>query len=289
MRERMHAAIVMARRQAFETFLAPGLYATLSAGMLIGFFLVAGFTRSIDSSGFNAQLSPLYDVISRVASSLFGAAFVEKLFAEGPFVFALFCAFLPVFLFLAISSVFRFGHEKNAGAIELLTYGPADGTSYFVASFLKDALFSAASLALLALFFCVGALLGNLVPGPLFLECLPVLFFLSLAVFAYGVLCSVLAANASSALAAFLGIMVVFAAVLAGTLSIMSDSIRSLASIAAAIVQWFSPFYYASLSVRATQAGSLAGFLGGMVLLPVLTAVLLAASHGVLSRRGVRA
>lgn len=289
MSDRLHAAVVMARRQAFETLLSPALYVTLSAGMLIGYFLVAGFTRAIDTAGFNAQLNPLYDVVSRVFGGLFGSAFVEKLFAEGPFVLALVCSFLPVLLFLAISSVFRFGHEKNAGAIELLTYGPADGTAYFMASFLKDVVFAAGSLALLTLFFVIAALLGNLDPGPLFLKSLPILFLLSLSVFAYGVLCSVLASNSSSSLALFFALMVVFAALLVGTLSISSETVRTLASVVASFFQWFSPFYYAVLAVRSTQAGSWVGFIGGMVLLVVLTFALLAASHGFLSRRGVRA
>lgn len=107
--------------------------------------------------------------------------------------------------------------------------------------------------------------------------------------FAYGVLCSVLASNASSSLASFFALLVVFAALLVGTLSITSESVRSLASVVASLVQWFSPFYYAVLAVRSTQAGSWVGFIGGMALLIALTFALLGASHGFLSRRGVRA
>ncbi len=216
MKRRLHAALVIARRQAFETLLSPGLYVTLALGLLLGFFLVNGFAASIDSAGFNPTINPLYDLLGRSLAGAFGAAFVGKLFAEGPFLFALVVAFLPVFLFLAISSVFRFGQEKSAGAVELLAYGPADGTSYIIASFLKDIAFTAGSLALIAAFLWVGAALGNLVLGPLFLASLPVLFALSLAVFAYGILCSVLSANASSALAAFLGILLVFLLVTGG-------------------------------------------------------------------------
>ncbi len=194
-----------------------------------------------------------------------------------------------MFLFLGISSVFRFGLEKSAGALELFAYGPADGTSYILASFLKDTIFSAAALLLTAGFLAVAALLGNLMLGPLFLLSLPILFFLSLAVFAYGALCSVVASNASSALAAFLGILVVFVAMLAGALSISSASVRTLSSVVGAILQWVSPFYYAALSVKATQAGSVPSFLGGLALLIALAGVLLAASQGLLKRKGVRA
>jgi small-conductance mechanosensitive channel len=289
MNRRFHAAVVIARRQAFETLLAPGLYVTLALGLLLGFFLVTGFAASVDTAGFNPTLHPLYDTLGRFLTGTFGLAFVQKLFAEGPFLLALVVAFLPVFLFLAISSVFRFGQEKAAGAVELLTCGPADGTSYIVASFLRDVAFSAGSLLAIAAFLWAAAAMGNLVLGPMFLSLLPVLFVLSLAVFAYGILCSVLSASASSALAAFLGILVVFLVILAGSLSIASESVRSVASVAAAIVQWISPLYYAALCVRAAQAGSAAGVLGGLGLLVVLGAVLLAAAHLAISRRGVRA
>jgi hypothetical protein len=277
MNRTLRAALVIARRQAFETILSPALNVTTTAGLLVASVLVWAFTGSIDSAGFNASQNPVYEVLDRLLVGLFGSSFVDKVFAEGPFVLALVCAAFPVFVFLAISSVFRFGIEKSAGAIALLTYGPADRTSYALASFLKDVVFAAA------------ALLANLELGPLLAASLPVLFCLSLAIFAYSTLCSVLASGASSALAAFLVLMVAFVAVLAGSLAAASDSLRTVTSIVAAALQWFSPFYYASIAVRATQAGSALGFLGGLGALLGLTAALLAAGHGLLRRREVSA
>jgi hypothetical protein len=288
-RERLHAALVIARRQVWETLLSPGLYITLALGLLLGWFLVNGFAASVDSSGFNPSLNPLYDLINRFISAIFGAAFMEQLFSEGPFAFALMVSFLPAFLFLAIGSVFRFGQEKSAGVVELLAYGPADGTSYVAASFLKDACFSAAALLLIVLMSGVTAALGNLALGPLFFAAAAALFSITLAVFAYGALCSILSANASSALAAFLGIILAFGLVLAGTLSIASGSVRTAASVIALIVQWFSPFYYASLCLRAAQGGSALGFIGGIGLQLALAAALLAAGHFAIRSRGVRA
>jgi len=289
MRERLHAAQVIARRQAFETLLSPGLYVTLSLGLLLGFFLVSGFSSAVDTAGFNPLRNPLYEMLTRSLSGIFGTTFTVKLFAEGPFTFALFISFLPVFLFLAIGSVFRFGQEKSAGAVELLAYGPADGTSYFIASFLKDAAITAGALLLIAGFLAICAGTGNLALGPLFGVSLPMLFLLSLATFAYGILCSILSGNASAALAAFLGIVAVFLLTLGGTLAIASDSVRTASSVAAAVVQWFSPFFYASLCVRAAQEGSALGILGSLGLLVLLAAALLAVSHFAIRRRGVRA
>ena len=288
MRDRLHAALVIARCQALETLLAPGLYVTLALGLLAGFFLVSGFTAAIDSSGFNASLSPLYDLITRSLTGMFGTAFVGKLFAEGPFAFALPVSFAPVFLYLAIGAVFRFGQEKSAGAVELLAFGPADGTAYFIGSFLNDIAATAAALALIALFLVAAAGLGNLVPGPLFLVSLPILFFLSLAIFACGILCSILSSNASAALAAFLGILVLFLLALGGSLAVVSASVRTFASLAGSTVRWISPFFYASWCVRAAQEGNPRGVLGGMALLLALAAALLVVGHLVISRRGVR-
>jgi hypothetical protein len=289
MRERLHAALVIARRQAFETLLAPGLYVTLALGLVLGFFLVSGFSSAVDTAGFNPTLNPLYEALTRSLSGIFGEAFTAKLFAEGPFTLALLASYLPVFLFLAIGSVFRFGQEKSAGAVELLAYGPADGTSYFIASFLKDAAFTAGALLLITGFLGIMAGIGNLVLGPLFGVSLPMLFLLSLATFAYGILCSILSSNASAALAAFLGIIAVFLLTLGGTLAIASVSVRTAASAVTAVVQWFSPLFYASLCVRAAQAGSAAGVLGSLGLLVLLAAALLAVSHFAIRRRGVRA
>jgi hypothetical protein len=289
MNQRLHAAAVIARRQALEILLAPGVYITLALGMLLGFFLVKGFASSVDSAGFNPALNPLDDLLGRLITGAFGSAFLAKLFAEGPFTFALLISFLPVFLFLAINSVFRFGLEKNAGAVELLAYGPADGTSYFIASFLVNAIFTAGSLLVIAGFLCIVSIGSNLALGTLFFFSLLLLAFTSFSVFAYGILCSILSSNASAALASFLGILILFLLLLGASLSIMSASLQTATTVMAAILQWVSPFYYASLCVRAVQEGSVAGMLGGVGLLLALAVLLLVASHFVISHRGVRA
>ncbi|HEY9592844.1 MAG TPA: hypothetical protein VHE79_00105, partial [Spirochaetia bacterium] len=166
---------------------------------------------------------------------------------------------------------------------------PADGTAYVAASFLKDVALTAAVLLLVSLFLWAAAAAGNLVLGPLFLVSLPLLFLLAVAAFAWGAFCSVVSSNASAALAAFLGIFVVFLAVLVASLAMTEGSARTVTTVIASVVQWVSPLYYASLSLRALQAGSTLGLLGGMALQLCLSAALLVAGHLVISRRGVRA
>jgi len=179
--------------------------------------------------------------------------------------------------------------EKASGAVELLAYGPADGTSYFVASFLKDVLFALIALAAIFVFLSVAAGVNNLVLGPLFFSSLPVIFFLALAIFAYGVLCSILTSNASSAIALFIAILLIFVLILGGSLTIASAPLRTVSNIAAAVIQWISPFFYAGLCVRAFSGGDALGLLGGLALLAALCAALLFLCHVAIGHRGVRA
>ncbi|MGA2977779.1 MAG: hypothetical protein ABSF77_20960 [Spirochaetia bacterium] len=289
MRDRMHAAGVVARTQLKESLLSPGLYVSLSAGLFIGWLLCADFARAVDSSGFDPRLSGFWSFATRALSGAFGPVFVEKLLTEGPFLAVLAASFAPFFFVLAIGSVFRFGLEKNAGAIELIVYGPADGTSYFIGSFLKDAALSAFALALLTLYFLVLAAVQNLAVGPMFLAALPVLFILALAIFSFGILCSVAAGNAAAALALFLGIGTLFTAMTVGSLSSAGSSVRAAAVTVSAGLQWFSPLYYASLCARAYGGGSAPAYAAGLALLAALTAAVLLGCHLLIRKKGVRA
>ena len=289
MSHRARAAGVIARRQVLEALISPGLYIALVAGLFLGYSLVSSFARAVDSSGFNPQLRPLYDFLGRSLEGAFGKTFVDSLFAEGPLPFAFALSIAPVFLYISVSSVFKFGLEKNAGAVEMLAYGPADGTSYFIASYVKDLFLALLAILFMLAFMVLAAAMYNFVAGPqLFLAAL-VAFFLSLALFAYGVLASMLTANAASSLALFLGIVVFFLVVLLGSFSIVSDYVRNLSSVVAWAVGWISPFFYGNLSLQAVSAGDSVGFVGGLALLAVLAAAVLLASHLIIRVRGVRA
>jgi ABC-type transport system involved in multi-copper enzyme maturation permease subunit len=286
---RLRAALIIARRQAFETLLSPGFYVTMAVGLVLGCFLVTGFSSAVDTAGLNTSQNPLYDLLDRSLTGTFGPAFAAKLFAEGPFLIALVLSFLPVFLFLSITAVIRFGQERSSGAVELLTYGPADGTSYVLGTFFTQAVFAGGALLVILGFLWISALIGNLAPGPLFILAVPLLFLVSLPIFAYGCVCSISSSSTSSALASFLGLVVFFLVVLAASLSISSASVRSVASVAASVIQWISPFYYGSLAIQEAQVGRAVGIVGAMLVLPVLSGVLLAVCHAAISRRGVRA
>ncbi len=289
MNYRLHATRVIARRRIQELLLSPGYYVAASLGLLLAYLLVSGFARSVDSSGFDYRLHPVYDLLGRSLEGAFGGTVVQKLFAEGPFQLVLYVAFLPVLLFLAASSVYRFGLERKVGAVELLAYGPADGTSYFLAFLLKDLLGTLLYLAALTGFLAVTAALHNLVLGPTFFQCLGLLPFAAVAVYAWGVFASTLTDNSASALAVFLALMIFFLVVFLGSFTIASGYVANLSTVFAWIVRWVSPLYYWDQALRFAEVASWLLYALNLVLLLVVGAAVLVASHFILRARGVRA
>jgi hypothetical protein len=289
MSHRLHATRVIARRRMLELALSPGYYVSATLGLVLAYLLVAGFERSVDSSGFDYHLHPVYDFIGRFLEGAFGGAVVQKLFAEGPFQLVLPVAFLPVLLFLAMSSTYHVGLERKVGAVELLAYGPADGTSYLMAFLVKDVLATLLYLAALTGFLAVTAALYNLVLGPAFFYGLVLLPFASVAVFAWGILASTLTDNSASALAVFLAVMVFFLSVFLGSFAIISDYVASLSTTLAWIVQWLSPLYYGEQALRAAEVAAWPWYALNLLLLLVVATAALAASHFILKARGVRA
>lgn len=285
---RLHAAAVIVRRRLLEVALGPGYYAVLTGGLVIAWLLVAGFVRAVDSSGFDYTLDPAYNLIGSALAGAFGTTFTAKLFAEGPFLFTLYAAFLPVLLYLAISSVFRFGLEKKAGAVELLTYGPADAAAYLLAALVKDLLLTLVSLAVLLLFLLAAAGLNNLVLGPAFFASLIILFFVAAAVHGYGILAASLTDNSASAVALFLGVILLFGGVMAGSFTVVQGYARDLAGVAARAIQWLSPLFYWTLALRAAEVGNWGTYVGVALLLALLAAALLWAGHLIMKLRGVR-
>jgi hypothetical protein len=285
----VNAARVIAKRKLFEVAITPGYYIALSLSLSFGFLLVYFFTEAIGSSGFAPAASPVYDVVSKSLAGLFGETFVDKLFAEGPYFFALFVSFLPILIYLAMSSAFRFGFEKNVGAIELLAYGPADGTSYFLASIVKDLILTAVSLVVLLVFFGLSAVINNLVLGPLFFFSLIMIIFFALAVFSYCIFASVVTDSEASSVALLIAFFVLFTFVQIGSFALISGYVRNLSSILGWIVQWISPVFYWQMGLDAIDAGQGLFFAGNLLALTAVSCLLLLLSHFILKKRGIRA
>ena len=289
MNEKVHAVSVVASRRLYETVISPGYYIALSAGMALAALLVTGFAASIDTSGFDYHMNPIYDMIGRTLEGGFGASFTERLFAEGPLVAALYVGIAPVFLYLALSTIFRFTVERSVGAVELVVYGPADGTSYFLASYVKDLALGAAGVLVLLLFILLAAAANNLYVGPMLLQSLAIILPLVAAGFAYAVLAAVVTDNAAASIALFAAAGLLFLLLLAGRFMIVEGYARNLANVLGWILQWVSPLFYWGLGLRSVGVGNIGLFLLSLLLLLALACGLLAASSRILEARGVRA
>ncbi|MEW5814411.1 MAG: hypothetical protein AB1798_03310 [Spirochaetota bacterium] len=285
---KINAINTIARRKIFETFISPAFYIAVSIGFLLTCFLVKGFTGSIDSSGLNYTLNPMYEMIYKSLSGAFGDTFVINLFAEGPYNFSLFIAFVPFILYLSISSVYKFGLEKTSGWLELVTCGPSDGTSYFLASLVRNVFFTVLYALLLILFDWFTSLVSNVVLHPSFFTALAILCFLSLAVYAVGTLASVITNNASASTALFIGLLVFFILIEISSFSIISGYVRSFSAVLSWIIKWFSPVFYWHMGLSAIGFGNLLLYLVNILMLIVVTVMVLLLSHFILKSKGVR-
>ena len=285
---RLRAAVVIAKRRIFESFLSPGYYIAQAVGLLLSYILISGFVSSIDSSGLNYMLHPLYEFIGRLLSGAFGITFLEKLFAEGPFQFVFYVSFVPIFIYLSFSTVFRFSLEKKVGAIELLAYGPVDGTSYFLAFYIKDVVLTVLYLVLLILFLIMAALLNNLVLGPAFLYTLVVIFFMAMLLYSISILASVLTDSGASAMVLYIGIILFLLIVIMGSFTIGSAYVRSFSSVLSWLINWFSPFFYWGLALSFLEVGNMLAYFLILLVMMVLSCLFLFLSHLVIKIRGVR-
>ena len=288
MSHRAHAVSVLSRRRILEALIRPGLYVAQTIGLVLAYLLVTGFISAVDSSGFDYALHPAYGMIGRALAGAFGEAFVERLFSEGPFLLVLYVALAPVLLCLSLGSVFHFGLDRKVGALELLACGPADGTSYFLAALVKDILLTALHLVVLLLFLLIGAALNNLVVGPSFSFNLIALFFLSVAIYSYGILSSCLTDGSASAIAVFLGLMLLFAVLLMGSFAAAGGYVRRLAGVLGWLLRWISPLHYWRLALSFAEVGNWLMYSVAILLVTLLSAAVLVVSHLTMRARGVR-
>ena len=289
MNYRLHATATFSRRRIYETFISPSFYVAMSVGLLLGYFLVSGFVGAVDSSGLNFGLNPVYELLTRALSGAFGDTFILQLFVEGPFLFALHAASLPFLLYLSVSAVYRFGFERSIGAVELLTYGPADGTSCFLSLLIRNILFSLLYLVVQLVFFLILSLLNNLALGPHFFYSLLLFFFLTISVFSYSTFASVLIDNSSGGVAFFVGLMVLFGLLQMGSFTIISGYVKNLSSVFAGLIQWISPLYYWAQGLTAADHGNTTGLLLSLFLNIALSAIVLLVSHFTIKARGIQA
>ena len=285
---RMHAALVITKRRIFESLISPGYYITQTVGLLISYLLIAGFINSIDSSGFNYTINPFFQLIGNSLTGTFGSTFMEKLFAEGPFRFILYISIVPVFLYLSLSTLFHFGLEKKVGAIELLTYGPVDGSSYFLSFFIRDVVLTAFYLLILILFLSTTAIINNLVLGSAFFYTIAVIFFMMVFLYAISIIPAVLTDSGATAITLFIAVNSLFLIIMLGSFTLSTSYVSGFSSILSLALNWFSPFYYLVLALSFIEAGLIINYFLVLLAMVVLSLLILLLSHFIFKAKGVR-
>lgn len=288
MKTRLHAAKILSGRMLFEMFIHPWFYIFLVLTLVSGLSVILMFLLSIGPSGvIKINLGELNNPYIELLLLSFGSTFLEKLFKEGPFFFAMCYSCYPVFLYLSMSTAFKFGYEKNVGALELISYGPADGTSCFMAFLIRNIIATLITFIILFLFFLLSAILNNLALGYTFFYALLLLFFFFISMYSYVVFSSSLSNSAASALAVSIILYVIFFSLQIGAFQIMRKDVRLYSIIISKVVQWISPVYYWYKGMEAVEYGNISGYFFNLLILLLISFLLLFASHFILKKKGV--
>ena len=262
-----------------ETLLSPGFFISLSLGAAIITLLVYGFIKSVDSSGLDYMKHPIYYFIGRFISKGFGMNLLLNIFSEGPFLFSLCFAFIPVFLFTFINSIYRAGYEKKNGFHELLLYGPADYTVYFITVFLRDCVIYIISLIFFSIVIYISALNNNLVVGSSFLSFNFLIFFTATGFAAYNTLIFSITDNPGMGI--FISIILYFIF----TILILYNQIEN---IFLKVIMWLSPFYYMKMGFNELYMYNASVIILPFLLLIFLCFIILTGSHYLILRKGYR-
>jgi hypothetical protein len=288
MNYRLHALRVIAIKRRDETLVSPSFYIMVSASFIIAYFFIAGFIGMIGSDGINPAKSPVYGLVINLLKGVFGNSFIDRLFAQGPFLIALFLSAFVFILYMGISTVSQFGHEKGSGALEVISSGPADETACFLGYFATNLVFTIAFLVSIAILFFIAALLTNLALSGIFFFTIFLLVLGSIVVYAYASLASVLARNSFGALAFFLVFLLFFAGAQFGMYGTITGSGNKLTGTLSFIVQWISPFFALNSGSEAAEYGSIAHHIRTVLDPIIVSVIILFASHVISRTRGVR-
>ena len=299
------AALVVLLFKLREASLTPGYYLVLACAMAVVYLLVRSFVAGVDGAGFvcgdvplTAQSeewttcyrrTPVYAILGRAVTAAFGPTFAASLLAEGPYQIALFVALVPCCGFAALMSVLGQGLEKRVGVIELVTYGPADGTSFLIGTLVRDVIVSGVALGVISLFCVIVAAAFNMALGSRFLPAALAYLLVAVAFFGYGLVASALADGPAAATALLLLVTLLFGALFVASYVLVGGYVATLSAVVAAALQWISPLYYLGRAYTAINAGNTAAYmlsLGGLI---ALTAACLGCGSIVVRYRGVRA
>jgi hypothetical protein len=288
MNYRAHATKTLAIKRLTETLVSPAFYITISASLLIGCFFVSDFVTMIGSDGINTGKSQVYGLVFNMIRGIFGELFTDRLFAQGPYLFAISLSFFIFITYLAMSTVMQFGNEKSSGALEVIASGPADETCCFLGYFAVNVALSALFLCAATIIFIVSALITNMTLTATYFSYLVFLLIGSVVTFAYCTLASVLTRTAITSLAFLTAGLAIFGAVQFGMYGTVSESGNIIAGSVSFVIQWISPFFPMNFGSEAAEYGSIVQFLASILVPIAVCAGILGGSHFISRKRGVR-
>ncbi len=269
---RLHAARVVAGREALALLRSPAAYVALSVALLGAGWLLDGNLERARASGF--------------------------LVDDRPFQPPLLAAILATSVFLAITAVVSVARERERGTLEVLFYGPIDEPAYVLGKFLGQVVAYLAALPVLA----ASLLLLSLLTGFAFSQAAILGLVVSVVpvaeTVAFGLLFSALAGRLRTAIllfvatiALFLGIAVAYSVVVLVPVESPSSPILPLRNTLAALntlVAWLSPFASLERALDAAALGAWLTMAQTLAAAVTYTAAALGAATLGLRRRGVR-
>ncbi|WP_422479085.1 hypothetical protein [Pleomorphochaeta sp. DL1XJH-081] len=265
---------ILTKINAKETFLNPSYYIAMTISTLLGYLPIRSFIQSIGPQGFNPSQTPLFANITQALEQLFSTIMVDKLFAEGPFLFAAYCAVVPMLLYILISSIITYHQYKDQGVLELLRYGPLKSRSYLFSLFLINLIALAIYCIYLIVVFYLVSRFNNLLLGPAFVGSMITLFLVSFLLCAYTLLSAVSTDSSIGSISLLLAILIIFLSVQLVTYSIVAEQVSTIASFVSLAVQWISPFFYMAMIQTGFELSSWIHILGGATCFFGLTVII---------------
>lgn len=251
----------------------PGIYIVISLALFAALLLLRNYMSFVGESGL--------------------------VILSGAFNFPLFVTIFLAAIFLALTSVMTIARERDTGTIEVLFYGPIDSGAYVLGKYLAQLVTYVVMLLLLGVVFWLFVNATNFT-FPLSLGWVILLSVLVASdVIAFGIFLSALSGKVRTALAIFLGVVLILLAIQFGdelVIAIPLESryynpvlvLQSTLSHLGQVARWLSPFSYLMQGMEAVRRGDSTGYLTVTVVSLLFTLLFLVLAILALSRKGVR-
>ncbi len=275
MHVKLQAALTLLKPKLKDLLLNPGIFIAAAVSTTLGLVLVKGFTTIVGSGRLLFEQNPLYFLILRTVEPLFGETVFTKLFSEGPFLFALIIALAPFFLYILIFSAHSLGYEKNSGVVTLVSFGPADYSTFSLSNIMRDMIITAGFMLYLLIFFLLLSGYFGLLLGARFWVCYLLFFFLFPALFSLIPFVTALTRSPGSGVMLLIIITAALFIVDVSSFVIAGMYIETLTELLSSVFRWISPFSYFRFGLTAVEGAGLPALAAGIAALTAFTGTIL--------------